>query len=636
MSPLWMLLLSVSPARAQDDWVVDERAVETYRRAGRALDASDPVLAEKLAQKALDRSDGDCAPCTATLAQALLLQNRSQEAYDLILPVLVDHPDVEGLASFASSAAFGARHFEDARNLGLQAITQSPREPGGWGALLLANMRLGDTDGARLLLARAERDLKADDLACLHGRLATEEERWDDVVLFADHCGDPQESRALLYTALSHRGNDPVLAEKLAAELDRHGSAGFERARQRFSDGQPEEALAILDQIEADGKADFDMDLFRVQVLERLERHEAALAKATELLAADDWVRVSEQGAMGGILTARTLRTFQAIKGQVAIWRVILLDAVGRPDEAQAAAASAGRVSGVPQATPASKAWLRMRAGDADGAWKLVASETEWLQSDVGEWFVERLALESEAQVPPDVYAALSPGVKASVDRWQAEVARVAAHNAEVERERAEIARQNEEIARHNEEVDRHNEEVARRKEEIARHNAAEKARVEARNARIDHFNVQIESMGRANAALNAAAESTRTNALEACLGSLDESTALLDQIDTTAGEGLDLPPDQDLAKGVSTHHQHIARIRLHCLVGLRRLDDARALVAAHPQAPYSMTDRWNLILLDQERAGPDATQQALTDLCTSLEPGDDKTRCEGMLQSGG
>lgn len=295
----WTLALSLA---AHAGWQPEGSAVQRYETARQTLNAGDPIGAEAQL-RALVKEQPGCGLCAQGLGYALLLQNRRSEARTVLAEAAKRFPDQPEMQTSLSEAAFAAQDFALARSAAVRAVELAPASVDAALALQSVLLRTGDYAAADEAIDDAT-GLPAGERACLRVGLALET---NDLRTATDALGTCKSAEredlvtmveGLYAQATGARAEATSLMDALGVESVRLIADAIDR----YNGGDPQGAIAVLDQVIAKNPERLDAYLMRGQARWRVGDKVAARQDLERAFKGGTWVEVHTTGMMSGIL----------------------------------------------------------------------------------------------------------------------------------------------------------------------------------------------------------------------------------------------------------------------------------------------------------------------------------------------
>ncbi len=377
-SVLVCVLLVGAPAQAGDPLVWeprDNKVVGVFNTAIDLLNGGQLGQAEARFRRALKIQD-DFGPALIALGETLYRLDRPGEAIPLYERVVADAPKHTEVLGPLAWALFGAQRFEESQGVAARAVEALPADESGWQALVMAELRLGTYPRIeeRLAKVRAVKDTPA--LACFAAQVFLEMERVDDAKLAMMVCRDV-ENEALLHNseaALSAVLGDDADLTAWAEEVGDDASTAYSRAIEAFNEGRFDEVEALASRSIKLGYPTPAALLLRAHARYEMGKPAAARRDLKEVLGDDgSWLRVSERGALVGVLT-KTQEIDLTKRMRFGAVILVLLHAEGGDlDRAAQAVVDARTAFGAYSSLLAAEALIFQARGEDGKAWSMLA-----------------------------------------------------------------------------------------------------------------------------------------------------------------------------------------------------------------------------------------------------------------------
>lgn len=300
-------LLLTAPADTPWDWQpVRASDTQVLAEAKAAITLRSPSRAEELLRPVLVR-DPACGPCRATLARALLFQNKANQALELLSALAAEHPEREQLQVEVAWAAFSAQRFDVAQREALAAVGKQPNNPDALDVLVQTLVRTGDLDLAERMVKRVEKHHAPEHVACLR------------VTLFAERRQVDAAAKALEQCRKHHDDHLVGAAEHRLAIIAKDGARFLSDRSQRLAEASPSRKVNQAVALHQAGRLKqaesvlvpyvkrFPKDLYARGVLGvvRLDlgKKEAAKRDLEACLSGKTWIATAADGSLSGILT---------------------------------------------------------------------------------------------------------------------------------------------------------------------------------------------------------------------------------------------------------------------------------------------------------------------------------------------
>jgi tetratricopeptide (TPR) repeat protein len=304
-----------------------EGAVDAYNRGVEALEAGDPVVAERQLRKAL-RKDPGCGMCSYALSSALLRQDRAVEAMVMAAGVCERFPGALEPALLLADAAFAAERFDESIKVSERLLLAHPDSWDSLTILVRGLIRTGDTARARAALQQATAHHGDEQLACELGKVALEEQLTSEARDHLARCQQadlPAVAAALESRILHQEGEHEQAGELLAEDTDPLLIAQYQ-ANALLEAGDHQGAAAILRVSVTARPEDAESAVLLGLCEYHLGDHEAARVALERAFEGKTWITVGSRGGLAGILTASGERAFrQHMREGVA--RLVMLQA---------------------------------------------------------------------------------------------------------------------------------------------------------------------------------------------------------------------------------------------------------------------------------------------------------------------
>jgi tetratricopeptide (TPR) repeat protein len=393
-----VLSLSAQPADAWHWQPVRDADREVLTEAQAALVLKSPSKAEALLRPVLVR-DPACGPCRATLARALLLDNRADEAYPLLRDLLADHPRRHELQVEVAWAAFAAQEFEAAQRAALTAVARQPNNPDALNVLVQTLVRTGELPLAEKMIGKVEKHHAPSHIACLRVAVLAERNALDKASKALELCRSDDDDH--LVGAAEHRlasiTGDPAtyLTERSARLAAASPTRKVMEAVNLHTSGRHAQAEKLL----VPYVKRYPKDLYARGVLGvvRLELGKTDLARRDleACLSGRTWIATATDGSLSGILTQSAEQQLFINLQRFATALARLHLEAGDIDKAMTAIDAGARLYRETPDLIDAKARVLFAKGDAAAAWQLLADgvqrhESSTLLLDTSSAFVNK------------------------------------------------------------------------------------------------------------------------------------------------------------------------------------------------------------------------------------------------------
>lgn len=350
-----------------------DRQVLTEARA--ALVLKSPSKAEALLRPVLVR-DPACGPCRATLARALLLDNRAGEAYPILRDLLADHPRRHELQIEVAWAAFAAQRFEAAERAALAAVARMPANADALNVLVQTLVRTGELPMAEKMINKVQKHHDASHIACLRVTVLAERKQVANATKALELCRQHDDDH--LVGAAEHR----------LATITGDAASYLSDRSERLADASPTRKVMDAVRLHSSGRNKqaekllvpyvkrYPKDLYARGVLGvvRMELGNEAQARRDleKCLTGRTWIATSTDGSLSGILTQSAEQQLFVNLQRFAISLSRLHLAAGDLDKAMRAIDDGARLYRETPGLIDAKARVLFAKGDQRQAWRLL------------------------------------------------------------------------------------------------------------------------------------------------------------------------------------------------------------------------------------------------------------------------